>query len=154
MLFSKKKQPNEAPAPAAFDVVYALEGRRGERSAQATDLSAGGLRLCCDEDLIAGCTISLDFTLPDEFLSTMTVDSYIHEDTPLGSARQRVQIRPPAFAPVSVRAKVLTNFFDRTTGAFAHGVAFLEVDRHTTEELERFIGLWQRAYGNGRGTAD
>lgn len=149
MLFSKKKQPNGTRAPAAFDVVYALEGRRGEHGAQATDLSAGGLRLCCDEDLLTGSVINLDFALPDEFLAGMTVDSYIHEDTPQGSRRECVQIRPPAFTPISVRAKVLTNFFDRTSGGFAHGVAFLEIDRKTTQELERFIGLWQRAYGDG-----
>ena len=163
VLFFKKKQPNGARPqdpgakharqalrmPVAFDVVYCLEGRRGQSRAQATDLSAGGLRLCCAEDLIAGCIVCLDFTLPDDFLNDMRVDSYIYEDTAIGSRREPVPVRPPAFAPMSLRAKVLTNFFDRSRAVFAHGVAFLDIDRKTTEELERFITLWQSAFGPG-----
>lgn len=60
--------------PVAFDVLYAIEGRRGRRRALAIDLSAGGLRLATDEDLVAGSTLTLDFRLPDEFLAAMVVE--------------------------------------------------------------------------------
>lgn len=131
--------------PVNFELCYTLEGRREQRAAHAEDLSAGGLRLIVDEDLFAGCVLNLEFTLPDAFLAHVTVEKDLYEDTQTGGRRQTISMRPPPFSPMSVRAKVLTNFFNTRVGQFEYGVAFIQPDRKTQSELERFVSLWQRA---------
>jgi len=159
-LFGRKKTPKPAKAPPAgsdqkrsafrmpvsFDVLYALEGRRGRRRASANDLSAGGLRLATDEDLIAGSVLTLDFHLPDEFLATMVVEKEVYEQTPFGLRPETIKVAPPGFDPVHVEAKVLMPFFDRETRTFAYGVHFLDLETQVEEELQRFMHLWQINY--------
>ena len=132
--------------PVDFDVYYTLEGRRGRRSAQANDLSAGGLRLSSDEDFLVDSILLLEFRLPDEFLTSMVVEKEVYEQSPFGLRPETVKVQPPPFAPVSVRAKVLANFFNTQRRKFAHGVAFIDIDSRTQEELQRFIHLWQLHY--------
>src|SRR5579863_1632907 len=63
--------------PVEFEVSYSLDGRPGKRRARANDLSAGGLRLATDEDLARGSTLHLEFDLPGEFLSEMTLEKEV-----------------------------------------------------------------------------
>ena len=132
--------------PVEFDVLYTLDGRRGRRSGKANDLSAGGLRLSCDEDLIKGSILTLDFTLPDEFLASMTVEKEVYEQSPFGLRPETVRVQPPGFAPMRVRAKVLITFFNMEQKKFAHGMSFVDIDPKMQEELQRFIHLWQLNY--------
>ena len=159
-LFGRKKTPKPAKAappgsdqkrsafrmPIAFDVLYALEGRRGRRRAVANDLSAGGLRLATDEDFMPGSVLTLDFHLPDEFLEAMVVEKEVYEQTPFGLRPETIKVSPPGFEPIHVEAKVLMPFFDRDERAFAYGVHFLDLDRKVEEELQRFMHLWQINY--------
>jgi len=159
-LFGRKKTPKPAKAapavsdqkrsafrmPVSFDVLYALEGRRGRRRASANDLSAGGLRLSTDEDLIAGSLLTLDFDLPDEFLAAMVVEKEVYEQTPFGLRPETVKVAPPGFEPVHVAAKVLMPFYDRDAKMFAYGVHFLDLEARVEEELQRFMHLWQINY--------
>jgi c-di-GMP-binding flagellar brake protein YcgR len=132
--------------PVEFDVHYTLDGRKGRRGATANDLSAGGLRLSCDEDFLRGSTLILDFSLPDDFLATMTVEKEVYEQSPFGLRPETVKVQPPGFAPMRVRAKVLASFFNVPKKEFAHGLSFVEIDSKTQEELQRFIHLWQLNY--------
>lgn len=132
--------------PVEFDVHYTLQGRRGRRSAKANDLSAGGLRLSCDEDFLAGSLLVLEFHLPDEFLSGMAVEKEVYEQSPFGLRPESIKVQPPGFAPMSVDAKVLSTFFNAEQRKFAHGIAFVDIDSRTQEELQRFIHLWQLNY--------
>lgn len=132
--------------PVEFDVYYTLEGRRGRRSAKANDLSAGGLRLGCDEEFLKSSVLLLQFTLPDEFLASMVVEKEVYEQSPFGLRPETIKVQPPGFAPMSIRAKVLATFFDMDDGKFAHGMAFQDIDSRTEEELQRFIHLWQLNY--------
>lgn len=132
--------------PVEFEIAYTLEGRRGRRSARANDLSAGGLRLACDEDFLKGSPLFLEFTLPDDFLATMTVEKEVYEQSPFGLRPETIKVRPPGFEPMHVAAKVLVTFFDVRARAFAHGVSFVDLDTKTEEELQRFIHLWQINY--------
>jgi c-di-GMP-binding flagellar brake protein YcgR len=127
-------------------VSYTLEGRRGRRTGKANDLSAGGLRLSCDEDLIKGCELLLEFELPDDFLAGMTVEKEVFEQSPFGLRPETMRVTPPGFAPMSVRARVLVTFFSMEQKKFAHGIAFVDIDERTQEELQRFIHLWQINY--------
>lgn len=159
-LFGRKKNPKPAKAapagpdqkrsafrmPVAFDVLYALEGRRGRRRALANDLSAGGLRLVTDEDFLPGSMLALDFRLPDEFLASMVVEKEVYEQTPFGLRPETVKVAPPGFEPVRVDAKVLIPFFDREAKAFAYGVHFIDLEPKVEEELQRFMHLWQINY--------
>lgn len=132
--------------PVEFDVVYTLQGRRGRRTAKANDLSAGGLRLLCDEDFLRGSFLALEFTLPDDFLENMTVEKEVYEQSPFGLRPETVRVKPPGFAPVKTTGKVLVSFFHVGARKFAHGIAFSEIDPRTQEELQRFIHLWQLNY--------
>lgn len=132
--------------PVEFDVYYTLEGRRGRRSGKANDLSAGGLRLSCDEDLVKGSMLTLDFELPGDFLTNMAVEKEVYEQSPFGLRPETVRVQPPGFAPVRVKAKVLVTFFSMEQKKFAHGLAFVDIDAKTQEELQRFIHLWQLNY--------
>lgn len=159
-LFGRKKTPKPAKAapagsdqkrsafrmPVSFDVLYTLEGRRGRRRALANDLSAGGLRLATDEDLMAGSVLTLDFHLPDEFLAAMVVEKEVYEQTPFGLRPESIKVAPHGFEPVHIAAKVLMPFFDREARAFAYGVHFLDLDAKVEEELQRFMHLWQINY--------
>jgi c-di-GMP-binding flagellar brake protein YcgR len=158
-LFGRKKTAKTAKAappkeqkrsafrmPVSFDVLYTLEGRRGRRRALANDLSAGGLRLATDEDLMTGSVLTLDFHLPDEFLAAMVVEKEVYEQTPFGLRPETVKHAPPGFEAVHVEAKVLMPFFDREAKAFAYGLHFLDLESKVEEELQRFMHLWQINY--------
>lgn len=132
--------------PVEFEVDYTLEGRRGRRSAKANDLSAGGLRLSCDEDFLSGSILLLGFKLPDDFLATMTMEKELYEQSPFGLRPESIKVQPPGFAPMTVHAKVLATFFDTEQRKFAHGMAFVDLDPRMQEELQRFIHLWQLNY--------
>jgi c-di-GMP-binding flagellar brake protein YcgR len=160
VFFFKKKKPESRLRPATpspqkrsafrmpveFDVAYTLEGRKGRSTAKANDLSAGGLRLSCDEDFLHGSILLLEFKLPDEFLANMTVEREVYEQSPFGLRPESIKTQPPGFAPMSVHAKVLATFFNREQRKFAHGLAFMDLDPKTQEELQRFIHLWQLNY--------
>ena len=132
--------------PVEFDVSYTIEGRPGRRNARANDLSAGGLRLVSDEDIIKGSLLTLDFQLPDDFLASMTVEKEMYEQSPFGLRPETIKVQPPGFAPVHVNGRVLATFFDSQTRKLAHGISFVDLDRNLEEELQRFMHLWQLHY--------
>lgn len=129
--------------PVQFDVLYALDGREGRRHGRVNDLSAGGLRLASDEDLLEGSVIALDFRLPDEFLAELRIEKEVLEQTPFGLRPETIKVQPPPFAPIRIKAKVLSTFFDRQASALAHGAMFVDFEPATQEELRRFVHLWQ-----------
>ncbi len=129
--------------PVEFDVLYTLRGRTGRRHARANDLSAGGLRLSTDEDLLKESLLELEFRLPDEFLAGLTVEKEVFEQTPFGLRPETVKAQPPPFEPMHVRAMVLSTFYIPATRQLAHGMKFVDIARETQEELTRFVHLWQ-----------
>lgn len=129
--------------PVEFPVFYTLVGRRGRRSATANDLSGGGLRLLADEDMLKGSVLALEFRVPDDFLSSMTIDKEMYEETPFGKRAKSAKVHPHPFAEFKVDAKLLVPFFDLRLKRFAYGISFIDVEEQTTEELQRFIHLWQ-----------
>jgi c-di-GMP-binding flagellar brake protein YcgR len=132
--------------PVEFPIAYTLQGRRGRRSAHANDLSAGGLRLTCDEDLLKGSIVTLDIHLPDDFLAGMTIEKELYGQSPFGLRPETVKVAPQRFAPMQVHGKILATFFNLSENKFAHGIAFVDIDTKTEEELQRFIHLWQINY--------
>ena len=132
--------------PVEFDVIYTLDGRTGRRKARANDLSAGGLRLASDEDLVRGSMLDLEFHLPDDFLQEMTIEKEVYEQTPFGLRPQTVKVQPPGFKPMRMRGQILMPFFDPAEKKFAYGMKFQTSEGEMQEELQRFIHLWQLHY--------
>lgn len=150
----EKKGPREAQAsktqkrsafrmPVEFDLFYTLNGRNGRRFGKANDLSAGGLRLSSDEDLLKHSALRLDFKLPDDFLDGLTVEKEVFEQTPFGLRPSTIKEQPPGFRPMTVDALVLSTFYDPNTKQLAHGVKFEQMPDDINEELRRFVHLWQ-----------
>ena len=129
--------------PVEFDVLYALGERTGRRHGRANDLSAGGLRLSTDEDLIKGSILTLDFRLPDAFLEGLTVEKEVYEQTPFGLRPETVKTQPPPFGPMHLSAEVLSTFYLPGTRRLAHGMKFINLQQEDQEELQRFVHLWQ-----------
>ncbi len=129
--------------PVEFPLHYTLNEADGPRIGMANDLSAGGLRLCVNEDFIKGSRVELEFKLPDEFLANMTVEKEVYEQSPFGLRPEMIKVQPHGFDTMRIEATVLVTFFDQHRRKFAHGLAFSELPEKTAEELQRFIHLWQ-----------
>ena len=129
--------------PVEFDVLYGVNGRTGRRYARANDLSAGGLRLSSDEDLLKGSILELDFRLPDDFLEGLMVEKEVFQQTPFGLRPESVKVQPPPFAPMHLKAEVLSTFYIPSTKKLAHGMKFVSLSQEDKEELTRFVHLWQ-----------
>jgi hypothetical protein len=129
--------------PVEFDVLYTLRSRTGRRHGRANDLSAGGLRLSTDEDFIKGSILDVDFQLPDDFISELTIEKEVFKQTPFGLRPETVKTAPAPFAPMRMSATVLSTFYVPSSKQLSHGMKFTDIEPETQEELQRFIHLWQ-----------
>jgi hypothetical protein len=126
-----------------FEVFYTLAGRDGRRHGDATDLSAGGLRLSTDEDFLSGARLDLEFRLPDDFLDGLLIEKEVFEQTPFGLRPETIKTQPAPFKEIRVRGAALSTFFVPEAKTLAHGIKFVDIEEETKEELQRFIHLWQ-----------
>lgn len=138
-------KPSETNRRGAYRaaVEFALELTFLERpgaplEATASDISAGGLRLACDRELNVNDEVMLRFRLPDDVLRVFPAQ--VQEEvvmTPFGPrTRSRNQRRP--FEEMRIRSRVAGRFGDEDEKP-AFGIAFVEVDAYTREEIARFI---------------
>ncbi len=130
-------------APVEFPVAYVVEGRAGARTAVATDLSAASLRLIGDEDLGEDTLIALRFTLPNHLVHDVHVEKEIVEMTTRGRTLKKVMVPPEPFAEMTLRARVVNAFLRVRRRKLAHGLQFIDLAEQTTEEIQRFIHVWQ-----------
>ena len=130
-------------AEVEFPVYYELVGRPGERRAVANDLSAGGLRVLLDEDLIRDQELLLHFTLPSDFLEHFPEWKEVSEDTPFGPRKKRVRKPPRKFSEMHVRAKSKVTFFNLPRALFVHGTQFVDISEGTMDEIQRFAHYFQ-----------
>jgi hypothetical protein len=130
-------------ASVEFPVVYAVDGRAGARTAVATDLSAASLRLIGDEDLPHDTLVDLRFTLPNHLVHDVHVEKEIVETTARGRQQKKVMVPPDPFTELRVRAKVVNAFLRVRRRKLAHGLQFVDIAEQTTEEIQRFIHVWQ-----------
>ena len=52
-------------------------------------------------------------------------------------------VPPEPFTELAVRAKVVNAFLRVRRRKLAHGLQFVEIAEQTTEEIQRFIHVWQ-----------
>ncbi|HEY1727065.1 MAG TPA: PilZ domain-containing protein [Candidatus Baltobacteraceae bacterium] len=130
-------------AEVEFPVYYEVVGRPGERRAMANDLSAGGLRVLLDEDLVREQELLLHFTLPCDFLEHFPEWKEVSEDTPFGPRKKRVKKPPRKFSEMHVRGKSLITFFNLPRALFVHGIQFVDISEGTMDEIQRFAHYFQ-----------
>lgn len=127
-------------AMVAFPVKYRRDGRPGSTMATANDLSAGGLKLICNEPFPTDVLLTLEFTLPQEVLAVYSAPSNVPEPSPFGA---RGELRPKPkdprrpFEPMTIRGKVAARLKD-SSGQVVLGVQFLDADAFTREEIQRY----------------
>jgi c-di-GMP-binding flagellar brake protein YcgR len=138
-----ERQRETYRASVEFSLVYVLAGRAGARTALANDLSAGGLRLIGDEDFADEATIELRFTLPNDLISSVTVEKEIVQTTSRGRTTRKIKVPPEPFTEMTVHAKVVMAFWSLRRRKFSHGLRFIGTDEQTQEEIQRFIHVWQ-----------
>lgn len=104
----------------------------------ASDISAGGLRIACDRELTVNDEIQLRFRLPVEVLRVFPAE--VREEvvmTPFGPrTRTKNQRRP--FEEMRIRSRVASRL-SAEGEAPVFGIAFVEIDAYTREEIARFI---------------
>lgn len=138
-----ERQRQTYRASVEFAIEYVVAGRPGARSALANDLSAGGLRIIGNEDFLDETTLQLRFTLPNDLISSVTVEKEIVQTTPAGRTTRKVKVPPEPFREMSLNAKVVAVFWSLRRRKFSHGLRFVALDDQTQEEIQRFIHVWQ-----------
>jgi len=98
-----------ARAPVSMEVSYVVDGMEDRKTAHASDLGGGGVRLSTDEDLALGTILLLRFH---------------------ASANGR---------EVVARGRIVLSFFNADAKRYFHGIAFTQIDPRDQEEIIRFI---------------
>ena len=130
-------------ASIEFPIVYIVDGREGTRTANANDLSVGGIRLLGDEDFTKDTVIDFRFTLPTAEVANVFIEKEVTERTAFGDRKRRVKTPPTPFEPFDIAGKIVIAFYNLSTKRFAHGVRFLHLPQRTEDEIQRFIHLYQ-----------
>lgn len=104
----------------------------------ASDISAGGLRISSQREFAANDEIVVRFRLPGHVLRVYP--EKIEDEivmTPFGPRRRSRNQRRP-FEEMRIRSRIASRLAD-VDGMPAYGVAFVEVEAYTREEIARFI---------------
>lgn len=133
------KQRGAYRALVTFPIKYRRDGRPGLTTAEANDLSAGGLRLICNEPMPADVILTLEFTLPQEVLTVYSAaappDPSPFGDRGITRPKPKDPRRP--FEPMVIRGKVAARLKD-SSGRIVLGIQFLDADAYTREEIQRY----------------
>jgi c-di-GMP-binding flagellar brake protein YcgR len=126
-------------ARANFPVDLIFEERASSAiKVTATDISSGGLRIVSDRELAPKDDVTVRFRLPDDVLKIFPPG--VQEEivtTPFGPRRRTKNNRRP-FEEMRIRSRITSRLKD-WHGRPAFGVAFVELDAYTREEMLRFI---------------
>jgi c-di-GMP-binding flagellar brake protein YcgR len=127
----------------AFPVRYRLASKPVV-VAEATDVSAGGLRLICNDELDYGWAVELRFTLPGECLWAFPPAEERVEITPFGPRRIHVPDNRRPFEEMVVHGRIVSRF-QPVFGRDVYGVQFTDIDGYQREEIARFVHAVQLA---------
>ena len=126
-------------ARAEFPVELTFEDRTASSvKVTATDISSGGLRVVCEKPLTPKDEVTVRFRLPDDVLKIFPPG--VQEEivnTPFGPRRRTKNNRRP-FEEMRIRSRVAAQLKDWHERP-AFGIAFVELDAYTREEISRFI---------------
>lgn len=105
--------------------------------AEANDISTGGLRLMCREDVPLGTEVEIRFTLPNAVLDIFPASEQRTEITPFGPRRIHLPDNRRPFAEMLLRGRVISRFAPQR-GREVYGVQFTDIDGYHREEIARF----------------
>ncbi|HZZ01038.1 MAG TPA: PilZ domain-containing protein [Candidatus Baltobacteraceae bacterium] len=111
---------------------------------EASDISAGGLRLMCPDSLAIGSDLEIRFTLPSNVLNVYPTPEGRLEITPFGQRRVHVPDNRRPFVEMAIRGRILARY-EAQQGRECYGVAFTDIDGYQREEIARFTHAVQLA---------
>lgn len=117
---------------------------------EASDISAGGLRLMCSDSLAVGSDLEIRFTLPSNVLNVYPAPDSRIEITPFGQRRIHVPDNRRPFEEMAARGRILSHY-EPHQGREVYGVAFTDIDGYQREEIARFTHAVQLARIRGNG---
>jgi c-di-GMP-binding flagellar brake protein YcgR len=117
---------------------------------EASDISAGGLRLMCADSLAIGSDLEIRFTLPSNVLNVYPAPESRVEITPFGQRRIHVPDNRRPFEEMAIRGRILSHY-EPQQGREVYGVAFTDIDGYQREEIARFTHAVQLARIRGNG---
>ena len=126
-----------------FPVRYRIPGRPA-MTAEANDVSTGGLRLITADKLENGTLVELRFTLPNSVLWVYPAAEDRTEITPFGPRRIRIPDNRRAFEEMIVHGRVVSRFAPNRDRE-VYGVQFTDIDGYQREEVARFTHAVQLA---------
>ncbi|MBV8148242.1 MAG: PilZ domain-containing protein [Candidatus Eremiobacteraeota bacterium] len=122
--------------PFSIPVRY-RPANRAPSMGEASNISAGGLRLTCLDSLAVGSELEIRFTLPSSVLAVYPASDERVEVTPFATHSVRVPDNRRPFEEIAVRGRILARY-DGVAGQEIYGVAFTEIDGYQREEIARF----------------
>ena len=138
-----KQRRTSVRTMVGFPTRYKI-GAKPTATGEANDVSTGGLRLICAEQLTIGTVVELRFTLPSEYLSVYPPAGERTEISPFGPRKVRIPDNRRPFEEMTVRGRVVSRF-QPTRGREVYGVQFTEIDGYQREEIARFTHAVQLA---------
>jgi c-di-GMP-binding flagellar brake protein YcgR len=117
---------------------------------EASDISAGGLRLMCSDSLAIGSELEIRFTLPTSVLNVYPPPESRVEITPFGQRRIHVPDNRRPFEEMAIRGRILSRY-EPYEGREMYGIAFTDIDGYQREEIARFTHAVQLARIRGTG---
>jgi len=133
---SGKQRRTSVRTLIGFPVRYRTPGK-ASITAEANDVSTGGLRLICKEKIEIGTMVELRFILPSKVLSVYPAAEERTEITPFGRRRVRVPDNRRPFEEMIVNGRVVTRFAPHRDNEI-YGVQFTDIDGYQREEIARF----------------
>jgi c-di-GMP-binding flagellar brake protein YcgR len=112
--------------------------------AEANDVSTGGLRLICGEELAIGTSVALTFTLPSDVLWVYPRATERAEITPFGPRMIRIPDNRRPFEEMTLHGRIVSRF-QPTRGREVYGVQFTDIEGYAREEIARFAHAAQLA---------
>jgi c-di-GMP-binding flagellar brake protein YcgR len=133
----EKQRRRNVRTLASFPIRYRLPNR-GSEEGDASDISAGGLRLRSAQTLAIDSALELRFTLPSEILGVYPPAAERAEISPFGQRRVRIPDNRRPFSELTIRGRVVSRFAQTRTHTI-YGVQFLDLDGYAREEIARFM---------------
>jgi hypothetical protein len=133
---SAKQRRGSVRTLVGFSVRYRIPGRPG-KTAEANEVSTGGLRLITADKLENGTLVEMRFTLPNSVLWVYPAAEDRIEITPFGPRRIRIPDNRRSFDEMIVHGRIVSRFApnrDRDV----YGVQFTDIDGYQREEIARF----------------
>lgn len=126
-----------------FPVRYRIPGRPA-MTAEANEVSTGGLRLITAAKLENGTLVEMRFTLPNSVLWVYPAAEDRIEITPFGPRHVRIPDNRRAFEELIVHGRIVSRFAPKADRE-VYGVAFTDIDGYQREEVARFTHAVQLA---------